>query len=217
MSEPTVRRQPGAVWRVLRYELVMWHSLDRWVFRRPGPAGERFPYASVVTPVIIAFIVVSAIELPIAHLLVPWPVVRQVLLVVGIYGLLWMIGMLASYRVNPHSVDDDGLHIRTGGTVHVLVPWNAIGSVRMRRRSYEGSRSIRLLTDGPERTLAFAMGSQTTLDVVLSRPLPLLAFRGDPDPVGEVRLHADDERALAARLRAELEARRPTDAGGPRR
>ena len=213
-TEP-VRR--GVVVRALRYELAMWQSLYRWVFRRPGPAGERFPYAAVVTPVITAFIVVSAIELPIAHLLVPWPVVRQVLLVVGIYGLLWMIGMLASYRVNPHSVDDDGLHIRTGGTVHVLVPWDAIGSVRMRRRSYEGSRSIRLLTDGAERTLAFVMGSQTTLDVVLSRPLPLLAFRGDPDPVGEVRLHADDERSLAARVRAGLEAGRATGAGGPAR
>jgi hypothetical protein len=196
-------------WRVLRYELVMWQSLYRWVFRRPGPPGDRFPYASVVTPVIIAFIVVSAIELPIAHLLVPWPTVRQVLLVLGIYGLLWMIGMLASYRVNPHSVDGDGLHIRTGGTVHVVVPWEAIDSVRMRRRAYEGSRSVRVEGEGPARVLAFAMGSQTTLDVVLSRPLPLLAFRGDAEPVGEVRLHADDEKALTSRLRAGLAERRP--------
>ena len=197
----------GLLRRALRYELSMWRSLYRWVFRRPGLPGERFPYADVITPVIWAFIVVSAIEVPVAHLLVPWPAVKQVLLVVGIYGLLWMVGMLAGYRVNPHTVDDAGLHIRHGGTVHVFVPWDAIGAVRMRRRSYEGSRSIRVEGEGPERALAFAMGGQTTLDVVLCRPLPLLSFRGDPEPVGVVRLHADDEKALAVRLRAGAEER----------
>jgi hypothetical protein len=62
-------------------------------------------------------------------------------LILGIYAELWMIGMLASNRVNPH-----------------------------------------------------------TVDVVLVRPLPLLAGRGDPEPVGELRLFAEGERALATRL-----------------
>jgi hypothetical protein len=56
-------------------------------------------------------------------------------LVLGIYAELWMIGMLAGNRVDPHTVDAAGLHVRFGGTVHLLVPWDAVDTVRMRRRS----------------------------------------------------------------------------------
>lgn len=203
------------LWRVLRYELVMWRSLYRWVLRRPGPGGARFPYAGAVTPVLWAFIVVSAIEVPAVHLLVPWPAVRPPLLLAGVYGVLWMIGMLASYRVNPHTVDDAGVHVRAGGTVHLFVPWDAVESVRIRRRPYEGARTLRVSGDGAQRVLAVVIGSQTMVDIALARPLPLLAFREDDEPIHEVRLFADDEKGLAARLRAGLGDRR-TAPGGPR-
>jgi hypothetical protein len=199
------------LWRVLRYELVMWRSLYRWVFRRPGPTGEPFAYAGAVTPVLWAFIVVSAIEVPVVHLLVPWPAVRLPLLLAGIYGVLWMVGMLAAYRVHPHTVDDGGLHVRSGGTVHLWVPWDAVESVRIRRRPYEGARHLRV--EGAGRVLAVVIGSQTMVDVLLSRPLPLLAFRGDDEPVTEVRLFADDEKALVARLRAGLGEHRTASDG----
>jgi hypothetical protein len=207
VSGPTPARR-SVLWRVLRYELVMWRSLYRWVFRRPGPPGQPFSYVGAITAVLWAFIVVSAIEVPAVHFLVPWPEVRPVLLFAGIYGVLWMVGMLASYRVHPHTVDDDGLHLRHGGTVHLVVPWDAVAEVRIRRRPYEGARSLRVSGEGPDRVLEMVIGGQTMVDVVLSRPLPLLAFRGDPEPVSEVRLFADDEKALAARLRAGLGERR---------
>ncbi|SNR92831.1 hypothetical protein [Blastococcus mobilis] len=40
------------------------------------------------------------------------------------------------------------------------------------------------------------------MDVVLRRPLPLLAARGDGESVGAVYLHADDPTALVRRPRA---------------
>jgi hypothetical protein len=210
-----VNRVGRLLWRVLRYELVLWRSFYRWVLRRPGPPGQPFPYAGAVTPVIWAFIVVSAIEVPVVHLLVPWSAVRPPLLLAGIYGVLWMIGMLAGYRVHPHTVDDAGLHVRSGGAVHVFVPWDAVESVRIRRRPYEGARHLRVLDEEPGRVLAVVVGSQTMVDVALARPLPLLASRGDDEPFAELRLFADDEKALVARLRAGLGDRR-TASGGPR-
>jgi hypothetical protein len=205
----TARGIPHPMRRVLRYELSMWLSLYRWLFRRPGPAGQAFSYFRTLAPVMWAFIVVGAIEIPAVHLLLPWPVAERIALVAGIYGLLWMVGMMASNRVNPHTVDDDGLHVRLGGTVHLLVPWETIEAVRIRRRPYEGARSIRIEDVGEQRVLAVVVGGQTTLDVVLSRPLPLPGFRGDPDPVEGLRLFADDDKALAATLRAGLAERRP--------
>jgi len=200
--------QRSLLWRVPRYELVLGRGFSRWVSRRRGPGGEPFPYVGAITAVLWAFIVVSAIEVPVVHLLVPWEGVRQVLLIAGIYGVLWMVGMLASYRVHPHTVDEVGLSVRAGGTVCLLLPWDAIEAVRTRRRPYEGARTVRVEREGPDRVLAVVIGGQTTLDVVLSRPLSLLAFRGDAEPIGEVRLFADDEKALAIRLRAGIQERR---------
>ena len=61
------------VWTVLRYELGIWRSLAVWLLRlRRVPAGATaFSYAGVVTPLFIVFIAVSAIELPVLHLLLP--------------------------------------------------------------------------------------------------------------------------------------------------
>lgn len=193
--------------RALAYELGMWRSQALWVTRRRrrGDAGaERFGYGQVVTPVIWAFVVVSAIEVPIVHLLVPWAAVRGVLLVAGVYGVLWMIGMLAGLKVHPHLVDDGGLRIRNGATVTFAVPWSEIAAVRSRRRSTEGTRTIQVHEEGDARALSVAVGNLTTVDVVLRRPLALLAPRGDVEPVTAVRLHADDHAALVKRLRAGL-------------
>jgi hypothetical protein len=209
VNGPTAPGQRSVLWRVLRYELVMWRSLYRWVFRRPGPPGPPFSYAGAITPVLWAFIVVSAIEVPAVHFLVPWTQIRSVLLVAGIYGVLWMVGMLASYRVHPHTVDGSGVHLRHGGTVHLLVPWDAITEVRIRRRPHEGARHLRLSGARPHRVLEMVVGGQTMIDVALARPLPLLAFPGDPDPVREVRFFADDEKALVATLRTGLGERWP--------
>ena len=54
--------------------------------------ADAFPYAGDVTPVLWAFIVVSAIEVPVVHLLVPWESLRLALDVAGVYGVLWMVG-----------------------------------------------------------------------------------------------------------------------------
>ncbi|MGY1810537.1 hypothetical protein ACI8AF_24470 [Blastococcus sp. SYSU D00669] len=198
-------------WTALVYELGMWRSLFRWVTRRPAvSSGTAFPYAGVVTPVIWAFIVVSAIEIPVFHLLVPWETVRFVVDLAGVYGLLWMVGMLAGLKVHPHVVEDGGLRVRNGTAVDVLLPWTDIASVRLRTRSLEGMRNIQVAGEGPGRALSVGVGSQTAVDVELREPRVLPVRRTGGEPVAVVRLYADDAQALAARLRAELSARAPS-------
>ncbi len=202
------RRRPGLLRRAVAYELAMWRSLALWVLRR-RPARDRdaeaFGCADAVTPVIWAFIGISAVEIPLVHLLLPWPPARSILLFVGVYGLLWMVGLLASLKVYPHLVDAAGLRVRYGATVEFLLPWEEIAAVRSRRRTTEGMRSVQTHGSGDGRALSVAISHQTTIDVVLHRPLPLLEARGNAEPVTEVRLHADDPAALARRLRAGVE------------
>src|SRR5687768_8562621 len=104
------------VWGLIRfvvvYELRLWAALFRWILRRPvpiEPGARRFSYAGAVRMILIAFIAVSAIEIPILDLMIPWEPVRIAALAVGVYGLIWMIGLAATMWAYPHLVGPSGL------------------------------------------------------------------------------------------------------------
>jgi hypothetical protein len=200
--------------RALAHERDVWRSLYRWVARRPtAEDGEPFPYAGTLTPVLWTFIGVAAIEVPAVHLLVPWDVVRRIALVVGIYGLVWMVGMLAALRVHPHVVDAEGLRIRNGLSVDLRIAWEQIADVRHRMRSLEGMKLVQVDGEGATRALSVGVGSQTVVDVVLREPVVLPVRQAGGEPVGEVRLYADDAKRLVARLREGPGRSQPADAG----
>jgi hypothetical protein len=197
--------------KVIRYELGLWRSLYRWILRRP-PAGANaaaFGYASAVTPIYLAFIVVSAIEVPIVHLLLPWETVRLVADAIGVYGVLWMIGMLASVRVHPHVVGASGLRVRYGISVDVTIPWEAIATIRARNHSLPRSRAIQFERTESGLIAHIVLMSQTNVDVVLREPMTLPLPKGTGEPVRELRLCADDPAALVARAREHLAAAEP--------
>ena len=186
------------------FEVGVWRSLARWVRRRPDvPAGaEAFPYVSAAAPVLWTFVVLSAVEIPLVDWLLPWPPARVALLVVGVWGLLWMVGLLGAMHVHPHTVDDAGLRVRNGFSVDARVPWEAIAAVRVRRRSVEGSRTVVVAEEGGRRAVSIAVVASTQVDVELRTPLVLPLARTGGAPVDEVRLAADDPAALVRRLRA---------------
>ena len=193
--------------RAVSFELALWRALYRWLRRRPDvPAdAEPFPYASAVTPVIWVFVVVSAIEVVVVHVVVPWEAVRLALDVAGVYGVLWLLGLLASSRTAPHVVDGAGLRVRSGVSVDLVLPWEDIAAVRMRRRSVEGSRTVQVHGDGPRRAVSVDVGASTQLDVELRTPRVLSLRRAGGEPVQELCIAADDPAAPARRLRAGME------------
>ncbi len=74
----------------LVFEFNIYKSLQRWLLRRPSiPTGfEPVGYAQLATPMMALWIFGSALELPLAHVLVPWHGLRIALLVTGVWGLL---------------------------------------------------------------------------------------------------------------------------------
>jgi hypothetical protein len=183
-------------------EIGIWRSLFLWLTRRVsghGPGVATFSYSKAVAPIIAAFIFVSLLELPVVHLLLPWDAVRLVALVISVWGLLWMIGFLASMKVFPHLVDGDGLRVRYGTTADFTVPWDAVASVSARRRSVPGRPRIRV----EEGALSVAVMNQTRVDVVLHRPATF-ELRDGTREVTELRLYADDPRAFVASARERL-------------
>jgi hypothetical protein len=179
---------------IVRMEIGIWRSLFFWVTRRvpgAGPDTKTFSYGRQVAPVIGAFIFVSLIELPVVHLLIPRDPVRLVVLILSVWGLLWMIGYAASIKVFPHLLDEDELRIRFGATVDVRVPWSAVAKVRAARGSVSSGKSV-VVEDG---VLSVPVMKQTRVEVQLREPTQL---PGAPEAVTAVRLYADDPRALVA-------------------
>ncbi|HCT76506.1 MAG TPA: hypothetical protein DGT23_07940 [Micromonosporaceae bacterium] len=201
-----MRAALALVRRAIRFELGLWKSLYRLVFRRPratGPNAQAFTYADILKPVLIGFIVVSVIEIPIAHMLLPWKTAQIISIILGAQGLFWMIGLTASLIVYPHVLSDSGLRVRYGAGIDFTIPWDAIETIRTRIRSLPKSRTIQYDENG---ALVIAVSSQTNIDILLRYPINVPLPKGPSEPISELRCYADDPNALLRRARQNLTA-----------
>ncbi|WP_166984404.1 hypothetical protein [Paramicrobacterium fandaimingii] len=195
-------------WRGIRfavvYELRIYQSLYFWTARRQptrSPGSIPFSYVRSVAPALIGFIVASAIEVPVAHLLLaPWPPVQIGFLIVGIWGLVWMFGLGAAMTVYPHTLDDTGIHIRNGFSARVDIPWNAIETVVLEQRSYEKGKHLQIDEAEGVRALCLTHGSETTATVVLQEPTEITIAKRT-ELVSQVRLRPDTPRSLVVAAR----------------
>ena len=200
--------------QLVMFELSLYRSLFRWVTRRPDvpPDARAFAYFGAVAVVVWAFIIVSAVETVVFHVILPWEVVRLVVDIVSIWGLLWMFGYAASLNVYPHLVGDSGVRVRNGTGTDFTVPWDAIASVGVRERSRDRSRAVQVdhdETGDKGDAVHVVMSSRTNVELRLRRPLVVPLHKGD-ETVTEVRFFADDARGLASRVRAHLAEREQT-------
>jgi len=200
--------------RVLVYELRIWQSLYRWIFRRSitrDAGAVTFGYASLLTPILIAFIAVSAIEIPVVHLLMPWETIRRVFLGLGVWGVIWMIGLLASLRIYPHDVGEKGLRVRYSFNLDVTLPWDVVAQIRTHRRSLPSGRKVQLERLGVATTLNVAISSTTNVEVALRQPTPVRLPNGEHIEITALHFYADEPRALVTNVREHLAQNRPAE------
>ena len=198
-------------YRAVRYELRLYASLTRWVIRRPSvPRGQTpVTYAQAATPVIALWIFASAMEIPLFHVLVSWHSVRVAGLALGVWGLIWMLGMLASLRVHPHLFDASTLRVRNGASIDIAVPWQAIETLNVRRADLPSSaRSFQ-----PEETesgthLRIGVSGQTNVHAQLTEPLTVRTPHGRQTIV-ELSFLVDDPRAFVREAQDRLVSRAP--------
>lgn len=202
----TLRRAGALAWEVIALELALYRSLARWIARRPDvPAGTiAIGYAQLVGPMLWLWIFGSATEVVVVEVVLRqidagWAAaVRLPLLVLGIWGVLWMLGMLAAYRVRPHLLGAQSLRIRSGARTWVDVPLTALAHTRPAEHELPGLvRSVHQ-DDG---LLLVGVSSRTNLELVLTGPTALASSKGEltADRVG---LWVDDVRAAAALIAA---------------
>ncbi|WP_144119059.1 hypothetical protein [Catellatospora sichuanensis] len=211
MTPPATRHSWTQIWRLIRrlwaYEIAMWRSLYRWTLRRP-PVTEAgavaFGQAKSTTPVIWVFIVLSAIEIPAVDLLLPWESARLTVAFLGVYGLVWMVGLLAMVKTHPHVVAPSGLRLRQSATVLLPVPWENVVSVSTRNRSLPTGRTFQYEQTPDGTVLSVVILSQTNVDIVLREPTVFDLPKGPTEPVTELRIWADEPKDMVAEAREHL-------------
>jgi hypothetical protein len=205
-----VRRARRLAWAALRLEVTLYLALARWVARRPDvPAGTTpIGYSRLVTPMLWLWIFGSATEVVVLDVLLSrwWPPLRVPLLVVGVWGLVWMLGMMSAYRTRPHLLGDTSLQVRDGIHARVDVPLERIAGVRSVDHELPGLlKSVHVEGDGDAATLLVGVGSRTNLELVLTGPSTLETPHG-PTTVARVGLWVVEPREVADVLRRRLSA-----------
>lgn len=187
-------------------ELAIYRVLYVFIFRRPRvPAGwQGFRYSQPVLTILIVFLVLSAIEIPVIDMIVHrWLWIRIPLLMLGIWGVTWMLGLLISFVVRPHAVGPEGLLIRNGLDRDIVIPWSQVEKIERHKRVAESSQDPKLFIEDGKAVYLLRMNTDTSIDLHLNTPLTIPRWNGDLT-VDVLGIWADDTNAF---LRAVNDAR----------
>ncbi len=205
-----VRRGRRLAWAALKLEVTLYLALARWITRRPDvPTGTTpIGYSRLVAPMLWLWIFGSATEVVVLDVLLSrwWTPLRIPLLVLGIWGLVWMLGMMSAYRTRPHLLGESSLQVRDGIHARVDVPLERIASVRSVDHELPGVlKSVHVDGEGDGALLLVGVGSRTNLELLLTGPTTLQTPH-DPTTVARVGLCVDEPRKVADVLRRRLSA-----------
>jgi hypothetical protein len=193
----------------VRFEYGLYVALSRWVLRRPDiPSGAKaWGYSRLVTPVMWLWIFASAVEMVAVHLITPWPLVRLILVLISLWGLVWMVGLLASYQVYPHLTTGTHLRVRLGRRADVAVAWGDIARVGVVDRDLESSIRTFQPLDTPGGTdLQIGVSARANVTVTLRHPIQV-PVGGETLTIAALTFLADEPRELVAATNRVLAAR----------
>ena len=215
-------RRGGMTWRAARYavaadvvtvpvlrlmihEFRLYTSTLRWLTGRwrhgvrEGDIAVR--YASGSAGLLLAFAYASVIETVLLAFLIPWPLVREITLVLDLWGVFFILGLFASFVVRPHVIGADGsLRLRSGALLDIRIPARDIAAVRAERRTARGRRGA-VDEDG---CADLSQGGQTTVTVELARPAAFTRPLGKQARARVFRFYAADPATAVAALRARV-------------
>ncbi|WP_406127328.1 hypothetical protein [Streptomyces sp. NBC_00989] len=146
-------------------------------------------------------------------LLQDWPVLHQVVPVLGLFAVASVAALHASSVARPHLLDTDtrALRLRRAARADVIVPLGHIasaeGELRVARRRSDGE-------------LDLPVGFRTSVTLQLAEPVTHFTLLGRRREVDTVHFHADDAELVVATLQAHLHAVRrartvPSTSPGP--
>jgi hypothetical protein len=189
--------------RAIMMEIRGYQSIYRFLFRRPKVPAEHvgFSYYQPVLAILIVFIAVSAVEVVVLDLIVRrWAYIRIPLLILSVWGLIYMLGLLFGMLTRPHAIGPSGIRARYGSEVDIPLLWEDIESVTPRKYTLQNKQpKVTVDADG-EATLHLRMQNETNIEVQLTGPIEVRLPHG-PEIISNVTLYADDSHAFMKQVR----------------
>jgi hypothetical protein len=210
----TTHRHKRTGWRLVGYvarraimmEIHGYQSLYRFLFRRPKvPAGASgFTYYQPVLAIMIVFIAVSTVELVVLDLIVRrWAHIRIPVLILSLWGLIYMFGLLFGMLTRPHAIGPDGIRARYGTEIDIPLPWDIIESVTRRKHTILNKQPKITVDEDGQATLHLRMQQETNIEVVLKDATGVRLPQG-LETIKKVTLYADDPKAFMNEVRDHL-------------
>jgi hypothetical protein len=185
--------------RATMMEVRGYQSIYRFVFRRPKvPAsGVGFGYHRPVLPILIVFVVVSALEMLVVDLIVRrWTYIRLPLLILSVWGIIYILGLLFGMLVRPHAITADGIRVRYGSEIDIPIAWEDVYSIT-RRKHVNNDKQPKVTPDeNGEASLHMRIQNETNIEIRLNRPGSVRLPHGT-ETVSRVNLYADDPKAFS--------------------
>ncbi len=100
----------------------------------------------------------------------------------------------------PHAVGPDGIRVRNGPEVDIVLPWADIHEVVARKHVVQEKQPKVIVDDTGRATLHLRMQNETNIAVRVARPVTVRLPSG-PETVSQINLHADDPKAFMAEVR----------------
>lgn len=158
--------------------------------------GRVFGYARARRAMVAGSVLACVLEtLTMSVLLRDWPVLHQVVPVLGLCAVASVAALHASSVARPHLLNTDAdtgsLRLRRAARADLLIPLGHIASAKGELRA------IRRRADGE---LDLAVGFRTSVTLELTEPVAHFTLLGRRREVDTVRFHADDADSVVATL-----------------
>ncbi|MGB3762789.1 MAG: hypothetical protein WA966_06150 [Ornithinimicrobium sp.] len=139
---------PGRVARYLRQDLMLVRAIFMLFTGRRDVAEDEQPiaYSGPLVVMLVALTVADGIVAILLHQLLPADV-RNVALVLGVIGLVWLTGFVSSLICYPHVVSADRLRLRFSAFHDLAVSTAAIRSVRTTSHAPRTQKAAERLDD----------------------------------------------------------------------
>lgn len=122
------------------------------------------------------------------------------MLALGIWGLVWMFGLMFGSLTRPHAVGPDGIRLRSGAELDIQLRWDQVAAVTRRRRTSPGKQPQVSVDGHGARTVHLHMQNETNVQIALRSPVTVRLPRG-AQTVSTVEIWADKPNDFVATAR----------------
>ncbi len=197
LAAPLTAFIPPRASRLIAKECVLLGSALRFIaggWRRPDPPGfsyQRESAFAAILPVLPLLLLgdLVLLEVLLRHL---QPGTRLLIHAVDLYGVIWVLGLWASFRRRPHTVTGEAVRLHKGLLAHLDLPKSQIASIGPLPTFDDDWARLRFMRTA----LDFQMPGSTPFLIQLNAPARAIGLLGPGRAKTRVIVSADDPSAF---------------------